>query len=184
MSRVVELLRSRRVPQFAVLALMSVGFAGCSADMQTRFRKTPFPIPLPLSRRPPARCRRRAPGRAPRAAAICAAASPPQSQSVAACCRRRSSGAAILSGAQQRRVGRRARAFVLYPAEPSASSRPPARVAPRSVAARARRMAAPRSSSAPAIRSTSWRSATMFRRPRSCRPMATRGRARCRPASS
>jgi murein DD-endopeptidase MepM/ murein hydrolase activator NlpD len=37
MSRVAELLRSRRVPQVAVLALMSVGFAGCSADMQTRF---------------------------------------------------------------------------------------------------------------------------------------------------
>ncbi|SDK18560.1 MULTISPECIES: peptidoglycan DD-metalloendopeptidase family protein [Bradyrhizobium] len=36
MSRVVELLRSRSVPQFAVLALMSVGFAGCSADMSTR----------------------------------------------------------------------------------------------------------------------------------------------------
>ena len=37
MSRVAELLRSRRVPQAAVLALMSFGFAGCSADMQTRF---------------------------------------------------------------------------------------------------------------------------------------------------
>src|SRR5215204_1313276 len=37
MSRVAELLRSRRVPLVAVLALMSVGFAGCSADMQTRF---------------------------------------------------------------------------------------------------------------------------------------------------
>jgi murein DD-endopeptidase MepM/ murein hydrolase activator NlpD len=36
MSRVVELLRSRSAPQFAVLALMSVGFAGCSADMSTR----------------------------------------------------------------------------------------------------------------------------------------------------
>jgi murein DD-endopeptidase MepM/ murein hydrolase activator NlpD len=36
MSRVAELLRSRRVPQLAVLALMSVGFAGCSADMSTR----------------------------------------------------------------------------------------------------------------------------------------------------
>ena len=37
MSRIAELLRSRRMPQVAVLALMSVGFAGCSADMQTRF---------------------------------------------------------------------------------------------------------------------------------------------------
>jgi len=36
MSRVVALLCSRRVPQVAVLALMSIGFAGCSADMSTR----------------------------------------------------------------------------------------------------------------------------------------------------
>src|SRR3954449_2941176 len=36
MPRVVELLCSRRTPQVAVLALMSFGFAGCSADMQTR----------------------------------------------------------------------------------------------------------------------------------------------------
>ena len=48
MSRVVELLRSRRVPQVAVLALMSVGFAGCSADMSTRLSQNSFPIPLPL----------------------------------------------------------------------------------------------------------------------------------------
>jgi murein DD-endopeptidase MepM/ murein hydrolase activator NlpD len=37
MFRVVALPCSRRVPQFAVLALMSIGFAGCSADMSTRF---------------------------------------------------------------------------------------------------------------------------------------------------
>ncbi len=36
MSRFVELLRSRSAPRFAVLALMSVGFSGCSADMSTR----------------------------------------------------------------------------------------------------------------------------------------------------
>src|SRR5882762_9082048 len=36
MSRIVELLCSRRMPQVAVLALMSIGFAGCSADMSTR----------------------------------------------------------------------------------------------------------------------------------------------------
>jgi murein DD-endopeptidase MepM/ murein hydrolase activator NlpD len=36
MSRVVELLCSRRIPHVAVLALMSFGFAGCSADMSTR----------------------------------------------------------------------------------------------------------------------------------------------------
>ena len=42
MSRVVELLCSRRTPQLAVLALMSVGFSGCSSDMQTRFSQNPF----------------------------------------------------------------------------------------------------------------------------------------------
>jgi len=42
MSRVVDLFCSRRVPQVAVLALMSIGFAGCSADMSTRFADNPF----------------------------------------------------------------------------------------------------------------------------------------------
>src|SRR6202521_5405236 len=42
MSRVVELLCSRRVPRVAVLALMSIGFAGCSADMSTRLSQNPF----------------------------------------------------------------------------------------------------------------------------------------------
>jgi murein DD-endopeptidase MepM/ murein hydrolase activator NlpD len=42
MSGVVELLRSRRVPQVAVLALMSVGFAGCSGDMSTRFSQNSY----------------------------------------------------------------------------------------------------------------------------------------------
>ncbi len=36
MSRIVEVLCSRRVPQVAVLALVSIGFAGCSADMSSR----------------------------------------------------------------------------------------------------------------------------------------------------
>jgi murein DD-endopeptidase MepM/ murein hydrolase activator NlpD len=42
MSRVVELRCSRRVLHFAVLALMSIGFAGCSADMSTRVAQDPF----------------------------------------------------------------------------------------------------------------------------------------------
>lgn len=42
MSAVVELLRSRRVPQVAVLALMSFGFAGCSADMSSRFSQNSY----------------------------------------------------------------------------------------------------------------------------------------------
>src|SRR3954447_13274646 len=46
MSRVVELLCSRRVPHVAVLALMSIGFAGCSADMSTRLSQNPFSNPF------------------------------------------------------------------------------------------------------------------------------------------
>jgi murein DD-endopeptidase MepM/ murein hydrolase activator NlpD len=42
MSGVVELLYSRRVPQVAALALMSIGVAGCSGDMSTRFSENPF----------------------------------------------------------------------------------------------------------------------------------------------
>ncbi|MGB3867107.1 MAG: peptidoglycan-binding LysM, partial [Xanthobacteraceae bacterium] len=42
MSRVVQLFCSRRVPQVAVLALMSVGVAACSADTSTRFSDNPF----------------------------------------------------------------------------------------------------------------------------------------------
>jgi murein DD-endopeptidase MepM/ murein hydrolase activator NlpD len=36
MSRVIEVLCSRRAPQVAVLTLVSIGFAGCSADMSSR----------------------------------------------------------------------------------------------------------------------------------------------------
>ena len=46
MSRVVELLRSRRVPQVAVLTLMSFGFAGCSADMSSRFSQNTLSNPF------------------------------------------------------------------------------------------------------------------------------------------
>lgn len=46
MSRVAEFLRSRRVPQIAVLTLMSVGFAGCSADMSTRFSQNTLSNPF------------------------------------------------------------------------------------------------------------------------------------------
>jgi murein DD-endopeptidase MepM/ murein hydrolase activator NlpD len=46
MSRVVELLCSRRVPHVAALALMSFGFAGCSADMSTRLSENPFSNPF------------------------------------------------------------------------------------------------------------------------------------------
>ena len=46
MSRVVELLRSRRVPQAAALALISVAFAGCSADTSSRFQASNFSNPF------------------------------------------------------------------------------------------------------------------------------------------
>jgi murein DD-endopeptidase MepM/ murein hydrolase activator NlpD len=46
MSRVVELLCSRRMPHVAVLALMSIGFAGCSADMSTRLSQKNFSNPF------------------------------------------------------------------------------------------------------------------------------------------
>ena len=46
MSRAVELLCSRRVPHVAVLALMSIGFAGCSADMSTRLSQNSFSNPF------------------------------------------------------------------------------------------------------------------------------------------
>ena len=45
MSRVVELLCSRRVPRVAALALMSIGVAGCSADT-TRFSQSSFSNPF------------------------------------------------------------------------------------------------------------------------------------------
>src|SRR6202165_3016884 len=46
MSFVVELLCSRRVPHVAALALISIGFAGCSADMTTRLSENPFSNPF------------------------------------------------------------------------------------------------------------------------------------------
>jgi murein DD-endopeptidase MepM/ murein hydrolase activator NlpD len=46
MSAVVELLYSRRVPQVAVLALISFGFAGCSADMSSRLSQSNFSNPF------------------------------------------------------------------------------------------------------------------------------------------
>ena len=184
MSRVVELLRSRRVPQVAVLALMSVGFAGCSADMQTRLSDNSFSNPFasqPEATGSVPHARRRA----PRAAAIFPAAGACVAIPVPGPAAARGRGAALLSGQLGRRVGRRARDFVLCAAGPSADRdhRHGAAALGRGRRARPRR-AAPRSSSAPATRSTFWRSATTFRPPRSCRPMATRARARCRPASN
>src|SRR6202171_1568914 len=49
MSRVVELLCSRRVPHVAVLALISIGFAGCTADSSTRLSQGPPPQSYPTA---------------------------------------------------------------------------------------------------------------------------------------
>ncbi|MDE2378357.1 LysM domain-containing protein, partial [Bradyrhizobium sp.] len=46
MFAVAELLCSRRVPQVAVLALISFGFAGCSADMSSRLSQSSFSNPF------------------------------------------------------------------------------------------------------------------------------------------
>lgn len=46
MSRTIELLRSRRVPHVALLALISFAFAGCSADMSTRMSQNGFSNPF------------------------------------------------------------------------------------------------------------------------------------------
>jgi murein DD-endopeptidase MepM/ murein hydrolase activator NlpD len=54
MSRVVELLCSRRVPHVAVLALISIGFAGCSADMSTRLSQAQNPFSNPYESQPDA----------------------------------------------------------------------------------------------------------------------------------
>ncbi len=46
MSSVAELLCSRRVPHLAALALITFGFAGCSADMSSRVSQNPFSNPF------------------------------------------------------------------------------------------------------------------------------------------
>jgi murein DD-endopeptidase MepM/ murein hydrolase activator NlpD len=62
---IVELLRSRRLPHVAALALMSFSFAGCSADMQTRLSQSqnsfsnPFSSEATGSVQPPAPIERR-----------------------------------------------------------------------------------------------------------------------------
>ena len=84
------------------------------------FRKTPSPIPLPRSPKRPARCRSPA-GRAPRAAAIFAAAGAIVAIPVPGPAAARGRCAALLSGQLRRRVGRRARDFVLCAAVPSAA---------------------------------------------------------------
>jgi murein DD-endopeptidase MepM/ murein hydrolase activator NlpD len=69
MSRIVELLCSRRMPHVAVLALMSIGFAGCSGDMQTRLSQDSLSNPFASEATgtvPPAPIERRELSRSPR----------------------------------------------------------------------------------------------------------------------
>ena len=163
MSRVAELLRSRRMPQVAVLTLMSVGFAGCSADMQTRLSDSSFSNPF--ASQPEAtgsvRVARR---RAPRAAAICPAAGAPRRNSSPRPCRRppplrRTLIRPARAGCREEGAG-----FRPMRRRPVRRSRPPPRCRRARSRPRARpRRTAPRSSSAPATRSTFWRSATTFR---------------------
>ena len=108
MSRVVELLCSRRVPHVAALALISFGFAGCSADMSTRLSQNPFSNPF--ASQPEATGSVPAPAVERRElAAICppAIAIPVASPAAAGL------GAAVLSDGERRRVRRRARACLL-----------------------------------------------------------------------
>ena len=187
MSRVAELLRSRRVPQVAVLALMSVGFAGCSADMQTRFSDNSFSNPFASqpeatgSVRTPAVERRELPQYArPQTSGsqyqsqalppphVAAPHSYPTAQP--AC---REEGAGLSSYAP--------------PSHPPIETT--GTVAPRSVAAPRARSGAAQTGTTIIVGTsdtldTSGAAATTFRPPRSCRPMATRVRARCRPASN
>src|ERR1700682_5611698 len=46
MSRIVELLCSRRLSHVAALALISIGFAGCSGGMSTRLSQESFSNPF------------------------------------------------------------------------------------------------------------------------------------------
>src|SRR5450756_2098319 len=54
MSCVVELLCSRRLPHVAALALISFGFAGCSADMSTRLSQNSSSFSNPFASQPEA----------------------------------------------------------------------------------------------------------------------------------
>ncbi len=123
MFRIVELLCSRRVPHVAALALMSFGFAGCSADMSTRLSQNSFSNPF--ASQPEATGAVPAPAVERRELPQYAR---PQS-SLAASDR----GAADLSGGECRRVRRRAWArLVCPPARPLETT---GTVPPRSVAA-------------------------------------------------
>jgi hypothetical protein len=157
MSRVVELLYSRRTPQVAVLALMSFGFAGCSSDMQTRMSQNSFSNPFTSQ---------------PETTGTVAAPAPQ---------------------VERRELPQYARPQPQY----QSSALPPPVGAPQSypadgVSGGGRGIASYspptrqpiETTGSAATRWTRCRAATMFRPPRSCRPMVTRARARCSRVSS
>jgi murein DD-endopeptidase MepM/ murein hydrolase activator NlpD len=125
MSGIVELLCSRRVPHVAALALISFGFAGCSADMSSRLSQDYFSNPFASqpeatgSVPAPAVERRELPQYARPQAALSPAVSSPKSYPVA------SSG---VSGG-----GRGIASYAPPPAQPQLETT--ASVPPRSVAA-------------------------------------------------
>ena len=182
MSRVAELLCSRRVPHLAALALISFGLAGCSADMSSRVSQNPFSnpfgyqpeatgtVPAPqIERRELPQNSRPQPPYPVTSAAPPAVAAPQSYPAASTGVSGRRAWARVLraAGPAQAR-NHRERCAAFGGCGPSCRADPPA----------------PRSLSAPATRSTFWRAATMFPRPRSWLPTVIKVRVRCRPASN
>ena len=114
MSRVAELLCSRRVPHVAALALISFGVAGCSADMSSRLSQDPSSNPF--ASQPEATGAVPAPQVERRELPQYAR---PQSPYQSRHCLARRLGAAVLSARERRRVRRRARDRLLCAAGPA-----------------------------------------------------------------
>src|SRR4051795_8416688 len=194
MSVAAELLYSRRLPQVAVLALISFSFAGCRADMSSRMSQSNFSNPFaqestgsvqqapPPQRELPQYSRPQTQPGYYQSQPLPPAVSAPQSYPVAA--------GGVSGGG--RGVGSHAPPAQPHLATTAPPPAPPRRSRiprPRPPCRRARlqppsRSVEPRSSSAPAIRSTCLPNAIASRRRRSSPPTAIRGRARSRPASN
>ena len=184
-----------RIAELLWLASDAAG-RGVGADvgrlcrLQRRYADAPFrelsPIPLPRSLKPPVRCARPPPNAASRRNTP-GRRRPPRRKSSPRPCRRPPPRTVRLSGQFGWGVGRRARDFVLRAADPFAHRDH------RHGAAALGRCRAPACSVCtgwPAIIvGTSDTLNILAKRynvspPRSCRPMATRARACCRPASN
>ena len=174
MFHVVELRCAPRLPHVAVLALISIGFAGCSADMSTRLSQDPFSNPF--ASQPEATASVHAPVERRELPQYVRPQSLGQSSAPANAAPQSYPTASASSSGGERGVTSDA-----PPGQPIAPAVP--RHA-RSRRTTDRDMAAPRSSSARAIRSIPFRATIMFRPPRSCRPTVTRDRAPCRRVSN